>query len=714
MAIVLALTALIATTEPQSTRYAGRPLSEVLTALQQRGLPIVYSSAVVTASMMVASEPRASEPRRVLDELLGPHRLEVKPGPGGILQIVRAQAKRAPRRDAIAPAENRAPPSTSEEPAPLTFDERIEVVARAEERFAGAAVESIVGGDDLRQRSSVLANDPLVALHTLPRIAAISDFRSEFAVRGSGPRHLAVIVDGVSASDMRHAVYGMRESAMLAMINPDVVDRATVQVGAYPRRFADALGGEVGITLREGSRTHTRLSGSIGGVAATLVGEGPLGSEARGSWLLSARQSFLDWPTTSFAYEYGGTGFGYRDLQAKTVYDVSPSQRVSLSVIAGHSLADNGDEPGPGGFFQGSHDAALVTSGWRSTFGDHFVVRQRAHFLSHMSHNTDGDGMTLMNQHQRTIGYRADVTRAWRTITLATGGQFEHRDGGTPPDTRAEAATYADAMWRVTPSLTVTPGVRMTDASRSPRMAVSPALNIEWRMRPGWILRAASAVGHQLSVFSRDPERARYVDVSIERAITPTFTLEASVYHRRELDIIDSLGDDRLLEGQARGVELAAELLPHRGVAGSIAYSYGRTRYIDRATGVGFRGDFDQPHAVNAFLSYQFSRATLAAAFRSGSNFPIAGYFSSRAGALVPGELRNAVRRPGYARLDVQMSRSFSFGRHEMTLVGEVLNVLNRTNYGPANGFISADGLAIGYSEKLMPRFASAALRIAF
>src|SRR6185503_1878884 len=111
-------------------------------------------------------------------------------------------------------------------------------------------------------------------------------------------------------------------SAMLAMISPEVVDRAVLQVGAYGRHFSDALGGEVGITIREGSRTRTTFGGSIGGVAASVVAEGPLGANARGSWLFSGRQSFLDWPTTSFATEYGGTGFGFRDLQAKTVYDV--------------------------------------------------------------------------------------------------------------------------------------------------------------------------------------------------------------------------------------------------------------------------------------------------------------------------------------------------------------------------------------------------------
>jgi Ca-activated chloride channel family protein len=71
------------------TKYAGRPLGDVLRELQATGLNIVFSSEIVQPTMKVLAEPKAVLPREVLDEILREHRLQVRSGPGGTLRIVR-------------------------------------------------------------------------------------------------------------------------------------------------------------------------------------------------------------------------------------------------------------------------------------------------------------------------------------------------------------------------------------------------------------------------------------------------------------------------------------------------------------------------------------------------------------------------------------------------------------------------------------------------
>ena len=81
-----------ATALPGSTsgvKYAGRPLGDVLRELQDTGLNIVFSSEIVRPTMKVLSEPKAVLPREVLDEILRPHALQVRPGRGGTLLVVR-------------------------------------------------------------------------------------------------------------------------------------------------------------------------------------------------------------------------------------------------------------------------------------------------------------------------------------------------------------------------------------------------------------------------------------------------------------------------------------------------------------------------------------------------------------------------------------------------------------------------------------------------
>ena len=71
------------------TRYAGRPLGDVLLELRATGLKILFSSENVAPTMKVVTEPNAVLPREVLDEILGPHKLRVQSGPGETLLVVR-------------------------------------------------------------------------------------------------------------------------------------------------------------------------------------------------------------------------------------------------------------------------------------------------------------------------------------------------------------------------------------------------------------------------------------------------------------------------------------------------------------------------------------------------------------------------------------------------------------------------------------------------
>ena len=76
------------------TKFAGRPLGDVLREFQAAGLNIVFSSEIVRPAMKVLTEPKAVQPRRILDEILRPHGLQVRSGPGGALLIVPAAALR--------------------------------------------------------------------------------------------------------------------------------------------------------------------------------------------------------------------------------------------------------------------------------------------------------------------------------------------------------------------------------------------------------------------------------------------------------------------------------------------------------------------------------------------------------------------------------------------------------------------------------------------
>ena len=75
----------------QGRPWLGRPLTEALLDLQAQGLQIVFTSRLVRPDMRVEAEPRSSDPRQILDEILAPHGLQAEEREGGTLVIVRAR-----------------------------------------------------------------------------------------------------------------------------------------------------------------------------------------------------------------------------------------------------------------------------------------------------------------------------------------------------------------------------------------------------------------------------------------------------------------------------------------------------------------------------------------------------------------------------------------------------------------------------------------------
>lgn len=729
---MLALLPALAAADP-AQRYQGLPLLEALRLLQGRGLRIVFSSETVTAAMRVIAEPRGASDKERLGDLLAPHGLRVQTGPRGTLVIVRA-IERPPRQRPPRPA-----PETPSDAPPLTsYHEEVTVEGWREVRQEpGVVSESTLERGELGGLRTVVSDDPIRAAHALPHVAAGDDFRSEFSVRGSAYRHVGVVIDGVATRRLQHTAYGRGNTGSLAMLHGDLVDRATLRAGAYPQRFGSTLGGQLALTVREGSRDANALRIAFSGSNAVAVGEGPLGDTARGSWLFSVRHSYRDWPTPGFD-RFDGTVFGFTDALAKIVYDVRPRHQVSFSAIAGQSRVDEPDGGTPQMPGDGSTRTAVMNFGLRSSMGAHMLLTQRAYLIAHQFLNKTEGGETRDRGHEREISYRADFAGEMTGGLIEAGAHVQHirADWGLPataPDivsSRWMNAGYVHYQWRPNSSVVIAPGLRFAGSTLARERPIGRWLLGEWTIDSRWSVSASAGVSHQfpeleqLRAIADDarlvPEAATHVDVGVGAALGQSFRWQATLFRREERDVLRApLTPDEpwanALDGGSRGVELLVQRRRPTGLSGWVAYSYGRSRYTDLTRDETYWADFDQRHAINAFAMYQPSpRASVALTFRSGSNFPIPGYFESREGRLFAGAQRNDVRLRPYARLDVRASRTFERGGRRLTLYGEVLNVLSRTNVGLSNGTFTSSGEAIGFTERLMPRFPSAGIVIEF
>jgi hypothetical protein len=173
---------------------------------------------------------------------------------------------------------------------------------------------------------------------------------------------------------------------------------------------------------------------------------------------------------------------------------------------------------------------------------------------------------------------------------------------------------------------------------------------------------------------------------------------------------------ENALSGSTTGIETLIQSTTSHGLAGWVSYATGRTRVIDTLTGETFDGDHDQRHTFNAYGRYRLSaRTTISSKLRIASNIPIAGYFERRGEELFLSDRRNRSRLPIYARLDARFNHVFNFTKRRLTLFVEVINVLNRTNFGPDDGSIAFQtGRALGHSRSLLPVLPSAGLIVEF
>ena len=820
---------------PPRRPLAGRLLADALRELQGRGLQIVFSSELVRPNMRVTSEPASRGDREILDEILKPHSLEARGGPGSTLIVVRtaAAATAAPSargavvRGMIVHARTATPlpgvrvhlAGAAVEEAVTGSDGRFELtgvppgrytfvaslvgytLARPEIEVQAAGVQDltvaltdgtatyteeitvtgdpfrgdeqslpsamVLNGAELLQLRGVLADDPLRAIHAMPAVTGGNDFRSEFSIRGSDYRHVGLSVDGMTTDWPIHTVRDDASSGSVSLINSDVVDQVALFGGVYAQDRPARTGAWADFTIREGSRARLQVRGALSMTSASLMLEGPIGSRSRGSWLVATRQSYVQWILKRLGSD-GSTAFGYTDIQGKAVYDLSPAQRLDVTVLAGRSHLDVGRvDTDPNLVGRGEAGTFLLTAGWRATRGSSLTFTQRVSAGRFGFDNDRIDGVVLAEGSGDSVAYRPAVAWAIRPSIVLQAGAYFQREAldqsstrfiePVPPaapaprtqavhGTRTLSSADARLSYAGPRGPAIDAGVLVSSATNdaaaaapSPWVAVTVPLGGRLSLRTaGGIYRQHPALDQTAGSFGGDEvatERATQLEAALEHRWRPSVRAQITAYRRRERDMLRLTDDDyrlvggvvtppsmtplwaNVLDGSSSGFEVLAQRRAVTGLSGWISYGYSRTTYDDRQTGERFSADFDQRHTFNAFGQYRISTVvSTSAKLRVGSNYPIPAYLAARDDGLFVGAERNTVRLPLYSRLDLRANRAFNFQTRRLTLFVEVVNVLGRTNYAPGyEGMrVVGNGRVVATTQRLFPFLPTAGILVEF
>ena len=211
--------------------------------------------------------------------------------------------------------------------------ETVTVTAAALETPAEVKTSSYLVDAGTVFRSAGALQDVTRYVQTLPGVAFGSDdFRNDIIVRGGSPLENLFVVDNIEVPNVNSFANFASAGGTVSMLDAGVLRDVTFLTGGYPASYTNRASSVMQIAQREGDRERLRGRATVGFAGAGAILEGPLGSARKGSWIVSARRSFLDFFTDDVGF--GGVPVLY-SLNAKAVYDLNARDRVWVVGIGG-------------------------------------------------------------------------------------------------------------------------------------------------------------------------------------------------------------------------------------------------------------------------------------------------------------------------------------------------------------------------------------------
>ncbi|MCZ6747318.1 MAG: TonB-dependent receptor, partial [Acidobacteria bacterium] len=377
-----------------ASSYLGRPLVDVLQEFQEKGLNLIFTSAVVRDDLLVNVEPSSHEMRAILAEILPPLGLKARPGPGETLLIVSLTAagdkgtitgrvlsavRSLPAAGAtvrLAGTDMQVEPREDgsftlshipagrytlevEAPGFLTASvPRVRVVAGkpveilihlrgcpsfVEEIIVTPGRHSIVQQEASGQRvihdaDALLVpaqgNDMSRVIQLLPGIAA-TDSTAALHVRGSDTQDVALVLDGLELYEPFHVE---AYQSPFSFVDSTIVQRTEFLAGGFTADLGDRNGGVIRMTtagLEHGFSSEI----AVGTLNSRFSHSAPL-SGTKGSWLVSARTWYPEavWESIDFGEEDLDPRFS--DLYFKVSVNVSPQTIISTHGLLAHDELD--------------------------------------------------------------------------------------------------------------------------------------------------------------------------------------------------------------------------------------------------------------------------------------------------------------------------------------------------------------------------------------
>lgn len=620
----------------------------------------------------------------------------------------------------------------------------------------------VLAGNDLKNLGSVLADDPLRSVQSLPGVTSNNDFDARFSLRGADYSRIGFYADGVLLHEPFHMIQGQSLTGSGTSFDGDMVGSMELTESAFPARFADRSAGVLDVNTRDGSLTgiNFRVNASVSN--AGLTAEGPFGKKKhRGSWLTVLRKSYLQYilartfPDTTFI-------FGLEDAQTRLSYDLTPKSTVTLYFLESFSDLNRNGAAGLGinSILSAGYHYTFANLGWRYSPTERLMIVSHAAWMREKFNDQNPDKLPTSEGFYGEWVWNTSATWMWNPSSPLEAGwsMRQLRDEGfadqyqsvvTAPQVldhfngnALRLGGYLQQSWTTwSGRLHFTAGARWDRHSIDKVAAVSPSASASVGITRSTSLQFAfgqyvqypeiSLLTSPLGSRALLPTRSNHATAAVEQRLGQRTRIRAEVYNRADRDLpFQPLADARIINGKvfspplnapyansvrgyARGAEIFLQHSTANRLTGWVSYAFGRTAMHDGVTNERFPSDYDQRHTVNVYGGYRLRPSmNLSLHWSYGSGFPIPGYLREVGPTYYLWVSRDQLRLPAFSRADFRVNKAFTHDKWKLTLYGELINLTNRTNYvfESFNGFTASTKQAYITLDKMFPILPSAGL----
>jgi len=287
----------------------GRPVAAVIDEYREAGIPFAYSTNLVSADLVVTTEPKATEPVEIVREILLPHGLTIR-SVAGVHLVVRNDD------GSVADVEDTVQAATTARPE----IENVVISASRYEILSELATSRFTIDQRTIQNMPDLGEDPLRVVQRLPGAAA-SGASAKTHFRGGEHDEIGIMLNGHGLFDPFH----IRDyQSIFSAIDARAIEGVEVFTGGFPVRFGDRMSGLVLMeSLESPEPRHTEVGISVFNTSFLTAG-----NEADRNWLVSARRGNLD---LIIDPEFGRPS--YYDVFGQYSFDISPDVTMSFNAL---------------------------------------------------------------------------------------------------------------------------------------------------------------------------------------------------------------------------------------------------------------------------------------------------------------------------------------------------------------------------------------------